>query len=159
MDRKTLSPAELQQLKKFIVSRSARFGEPVLLLEILDHFACKTEEILEEEPDTSFEDAVRKAHQSFGVKGFAPIAAACEQGIYQKYKQLFRKVQRDLLFSKHMFGFLLAGLLCFKILMLLNAPSSTMCLVLLVLFKAFNRKPIGTNSKTLPAKLPIYPIQ
>ncbi len=134
MDKRILTPAELQQLKQFIISRSARFAEPVILLEILDRFACKTEELLTADPRLSFEEAMRKAHQSFGIKGFAPIAAACEQSIDQKYRQLFRKVQRELLFSGHMLGFVVAGLLCFKVLLLLHAqqllPASGIELVL-----------------------------
>lgn len=134
MDKRTLTPVELQLLKQFIISRSARFAEPVILLEILDHFACKTEELLTADPRLGFDEAMRKAHQSFGIKGFAPLAASCEQGIYQKYKQLFRKLQRELLFSGHMLGFLAAGLLCFNLLLLLNArdllPASGIELVL-----------------------------
>jgi hypothetical protein len=59
------------------------------MLEILDHFACKVEEILSEDPHIPFDTAIQKAHQSFGVKGFQPIVASFEAETEKKYKVLY----------------------------------------------------------------------
>lgn len=111
MDKRILTPEELEQMKTFIVSRSQRFAEPLVLLEIIDHFACKTEELLHEDPTLPFATALQKAHHSFGVKGFAPIATACEKRLYGQYKRAHQEAQRKLLFSPHGLGLLATGLL------------------------------------------------
>lgn len=110
MDKRILTPEELIQLKQFIISRSARFSEPGILLEITDHFASKTEEILTEEKYISFEMAMKKAHHSFGVKGFSPIAEAYEQNIFNAYKKASKQLVRRLLLTIHFPGTLLIGL-------------------------------------------------
>lgn len=110
MDKRILTPEELAQLKQFIISRSARFSEPGILLEITDHFASKTEEILTEEKYISFEMAMKKAHHSFGVKGFSPIAEAYEQTIFNAYKKASKQFMHRMLFTIHFPGTLLIGL-------------------------------------------------
>lgn len=111
MDKRILTQAELLVLQQFITSRSARFAEPSILLEITDHFASKTEEIWTTEPSLSFDMAMKKAHHAFGVKGFAPIAETYEKSILLKYKTWSRRHAVRLLFSLHTIGMLLAGLL------------------------------------------------
>jgi hypothetical protein len=111
MDKRILTREELLQLRKFIISRSQRFAEPSVLLEIMDHFACKTEEVLTEEPSLSLEQAMKKAHHSFGIKGFAPIAEACEQHIYQRYKKLCQGIRINILLSWHSLGLAATGIL------------------------------------------------
>lgn len=111
MDKRILTSEELVQLKQFIISRSARFAEPGILLEITDHFASKTEEILTEEKFIPFEMAMKKAHHSFGVKGFAPIAEAYEQNTLNTYKKASKQYMYRLLLTIHFPGTLLIGLL------------------------------------------------
>lgn len=120
MDRKTLNKEELLQLKTFIESRSATFAEPAVMLEILDHFACKVEEVLRDEQGIAFRDAVQKAHKSFGVRGFAPIAAAFEKSVLQQYRQWFRKERLKVLLSFHVIGMILLGLFFAEAFMLLR---------------------------------------
>lgn len=118
MDRRILNPAELAQLRRFIVSRSARFAEPAVLMEITDHFACKVEELLNRDGGLSLEEAMRQAHQSFGIKGFAPLAEAFERSVYQRYKQWYRAEQKKLLFSAHTPGLILLGILAGQLFLL-----------------------------------------
>lgn len=106
-----MSPSELAQLRRFIASRSARFAEPAILLEITDHFACKVEELLTQDSRLSLDEAMKLAHQSFGIKGFAPLAEAFEQSVYQRYKRWYRAEQRRLLFSTHTLGLIAFGIL------------------------------------------------
>lgn len=111
MDKRYLTTEELRRLEEFILSRSPRFGETGVLLEIMDHFACKTEEILEAEPELTFELAMKKAHHAFGVKGFGPVAEAYERNVFLRYTRLRRDAQRSILWSLQGPGVLLAGLL------------------------------------------------
>lgn len=101
----------MMRLRDFIVSRSARFAEPAILLEILDHFACKTEELLQEDAGLSLEQAMQKAHRSFGVQGFAPLAAAYEQSLSVRYGRLYRAAFGRVLGSVHLAGLLGLALL------------------------------------------------
>ncbi|KAA5537298.1 hypothetical protein F0919_06395 [Taibaiella lutea] len=121
MDSRKLSGEEIKEMKLFIISRSKRFEEPSILIEILDHFACKTEEILSEDKSISFRDAMQKAHHSFGVKGFAPIAAAWEAHTFKRYKAWRKQEIRNIVFSLHVLGISAFSLLAAKIFLMLNA--------------------------------------
>lgn len=111
MDKRILTREELLHLQQFIISRSQRFAEPAILLEITDHFACKTEEVLQAEPALSLASAMKKAHEAFGVRGFAPIAEAYEQQAGLRYRQYYRQSRYKVLFSLHGPGLVLLGIL------------------------------------------------
>lgn len=85
----------MKELVKFIHSRG--FKEPVVVLEILDHFACKVEELLVAQPNIQFEHAMIEAHKSFGVMGFAPIVTSFEEQTAKRYKTLFWRNFRKVL--------------------------------------------------------------
>lgn len=84
-----LQPEALKELIQFIRKRG--FSDPVLIREILDHFACKTEELLSKDPRLSLSEAMTKAHESFGIRGFLPIVEAYGQYTFLKYKRIYRK--------------------------------------------------------------------
>ena len=83
-----MQPAELEALKSYIASRG--FKDEGTGQEILDHFACKVEELLSADPSTSFEAAVAKAHASFGIRGFRDLADGYAQRLERKYNALYR---------------------------------------------------------------------
>ena len=112
MDKIILNKEQLKVLKDYIGSRSHRFKDPVVMLEILDHFACKVEEKMME--GWAFEKAIEQAHSSFGIKGFAPIADHVEQGISKKYRQFRNKEFGKLLLSVHVIGIAAIGVLLFN---------------------------------------------
>lgn len=113
MDSKVLSREQLQLLVKFIHSRG--FKEHVVVLEILDHFACKVEEILVTEREMPFDAAMKKAHESFGVMGFKPIAESFHEQVKKKYSRLYWSNFRALLARPlAVVGLPLAGVLFFK---------------------------------------------
>lgn len=87
MDSKVLSQEQLKELVRFIHSRG--FREPAVVLEILDHFACKVEELLAAKPGMQFYQAMVEAHMSFGVRGFYPFSENFYQQTKKKYKKLF----------------------------------------------------------------------
>ena len=88
MDNATLSKAQLHVLISYIEKRG--FHEPLTVVEILDHFACKVEEKMKANPAISLENAMAEAHADFGPLGFAPIAKAFEAGVNKKYKTIYR---------------------------------------------------------------------
>lgn len=106
-----LKNEELQQLKAYIEKRSLRFSEPAILLEILDHFACKVEEIKEQHPELNLADAMSRAHAAFGVRGFAPLAEQAENSLFLKYKKASFREMRSVLCSAHVVYLLAIGLI------------------------------------------------
>lgn len=88
MDKKTLNQDELHILIGFIKRHG--FTEPFIVAEILDHFACKVEEKMDQHPHLSLEAALAEAHQDFGVMGFRPIVRAYEANLKQKYRTVYR---------------------------------------------------------------------
>lgn len=95
MDSKVLSQEQLKELVRFIHSRG--FREPAVVLEVLDHFACKVEELLAAKPDMQFYQAMVDAHMSFGVRGFYPLSESFYEQTKKKYKKLFWKNFKSLL--------------------------------------------------------------
>lgn len=93
MDKIILGKEQLLELKKFIYGRG--FRNPVEVMEILDHFACKVEERMENDPALTLSEAMQLAHKDFGVTGFRQIVIAYETATRKKYRyvywQSFRK--------------------------------------------------------------------
>lgn len=81
-----LTPDQLQHLKRFIARRG--FGEPATLLEILDHFACKVEELWPEHPQWTLDEAMEAAHNSFGAAGFYRIVKAFQAATHRRFRGL-----------------------------------------------------------------------
>ena len=96
-DKVKLTPEQITLLKDFIRKRG--FNDALQINEILDHFACKVEEVLTEDNTLNLKQAMQKAHNSFGVMGFHPIAEALGKGLSLKYKQIYWKYVRQLITS------------------------------------------------------------
>ncbi|GAA4453145.1 hypothetical protein [Rurimicrobium arvi] len=107
-----LRKEELQLLETYIKKRSLRFAEPAILSEILDHFACKVEELQAEHPGIELEEAMLRAHRSFGIRGFGPLADVAENSVYLRYRKYAFAEIRQLLLSPHMLYILSAGAFC-----------------------------------------------
>jgi hypothetical protein len=103
----TLNASELDRLREFIYKRG--FRDPVVINEILDHFACKVEEWLSSEPKLNLEEAMKRAHHDFGVKGFRPLVALFEQEVHKKYKRLYWSTVRENLFSLKFIPIMIMG--------------------------------------------------
>lgn len=89
MDNTTLSKEQLNVLMAYIRSRG--FVEPFVIIEILDHFACKVEELMNNK-HVSFEVAMQQAHESFGVAGFAPLVKSYYASLRKKYMTKYRQI-------------------------------------------------------------------
>ena len=97
MANRTLEKDELEYLKRFIERRG--FRDEGVLADILDHFACKTEELLARDPKLGLQQAAERAHASFGVRGFADLAKAYQDGLEGKYKAVYWHQFRRFLYN------------------------------------------------------------
>ncbi|WP_194774398.1 hypothetical protein [Pararhodonellum marinum] len=90
-----LSKDQIEQLKNFISYKGYR--EIDVQYEILDHVACKVEDLIEENPKLSLPEAFQKVHASFGIFGFSELEESYKKMIqkrlwgyyWQELKQLF----------------------------------------------------------------------
>ncbi|OJZ14333.1 hypothetical protein [Sphingobacterium sp. 40-24] len=97
MTEKKLTKAELGILMDFIRSKGYHYVD--VQLEILDHFACKVEELMSSDAGMYFNRAIDLAYASFGEAGFGSIAASYELNLQRKQ---INKFPADFLqFVKH----------------------------------------------------------
>lgn len=87
MDKPILNIEQIKELKHYIYKRG--FRDPIVINEILDHFACKVEELLQNE-NVDLDTAMEKAHKSFGKLGFKPLVDDFYKSIEIKYRSLYR---------------------------------------------------------------------
>lgn len=80
---KKLNKTELKELLAFIEHKGYTFVD--VQLEILDHFACKVEELMTENPTLNLQGAMVQAHQSFGAMGFSEIEDSFDLGLQNKF--------------------------------------------------------------------------
>jgi hypothetical protein len=114
MDKVKLSPEQLHIVIDFIDSRG--FHDPGVIVDILDHFACKVEEKLELHPQMTLDEAMATAHYDFGTLGFYPLAAAYEQNTRRKYKTIYRKELKSILGNPlHLISLVLTAILFYKL--------------------------------------------
>lgn len=87
MESKHLNDEQISFLKDYIRKRG--FINAIEIQEILDHFACKVEEVLELHPTLNLQQAMHQAHTSFGVKGFEPLVAAFKRIHTAHYRKTY----------------------------------------------------------------------
>ncbi|MBX2906528.1 MAG: hypothetical protein KF744_10850 [Taibaiella sp.] len=97
MDKVTLNREQLQEVVAYIERRG--FKDPLVLVEILDHFACKVEEKMEARPGMALGAAIVAAHSDFGPMGFYPLRKAFEEAAAKKYSAIFNNERKLLLKS------------------------------------------------------------
>lgn len=97
MTEKKLTKAELGILMDFIRSKGYHYVD--VQLEILDHFACKVEELMSSDAGMYFNRAIDLAYASFGEAGFGSVAASYELNL--QIKQINKFPADFLQFVKH----------------------------------------------------------
>lgn len=117
-----LSKDQIEQLKRMISKKGYVFID--VQYEILDHVACKIEELLEEHPTLSLEDAFRKVHSSFGIFGFSTLEESYMRSIQSRVKKYFWQEMKDFLTSYRLLFPILLGLLIYQASLLLNDPKA-----------------------------------
>lgn len=118
MDKFTLNKEQLNELRSFIHSRG--FKDPVIVMEILDHFACLVEEKMEANNKLSLQDAMYEAHAGFGIMGFRTLAHLAERERQKAFNTIFKKELKGILSSpKVWILLLLCGTVYYQLYMLL----------------------------------------
>lgn len=90
-----LNNEQIEQLKKLISYKG--YPEIDVQYEILDHVACKVEDLMSENPKLNVPDAFQKVHASFGIFGFSTLEESYKKMIekrlwgyyWNELKQLF----------------------------------------------------------------------
>ena len=77
-----LTKDQIDQLKQLISHKG--YTAIDVQYEILDHVACKIEQLMEQDPKLSLEAAFTKVHASFGIFGFSGLEESYEKSIQQK---------------------------------------------------------------------------
>jgi len=82
-----LTKDQIEQLKKMI----SRKGYPYIDVqyEILDHVACKIEELMAQDSKLSLEAAFAKVHASFGIFGFSSLEESYLNLIQKKFTRYY----------------------------------------------------------------------
>lgn len=120
MDKVTLNNGQLKELVRFIHSRG--FHEPLMVMEILDHFACVVEEMIQADKGLSLQDAMQKAHKSFGITGFRHIADTLAAERQKRFNKHIRKNLKSILLSPVAWPIMIMGSILYYYLYQLIAP-------------------------------------
>lgn len=95
MDKVVLNEMQILQLKRFI--RLKGIKEEDVIHEILDHFACKTEELMTENILLPFDKASEEAFYSFGYNGFRQMSSQYEKRMQRMVWGEFKKALQEVL--------------------------------------------------------------
>ena len=85
----TLSPEQIQVLFDFTKKKYVHFYD--LQSEIVDHLAAAIEEKMDENNNVSFEEALEKVYNGFGIFGFAHVVREKEKQIDKQAMRMLRK--------------------------------------------------------------------
>lgn len=118
MDNITLNEEQLWQLRQFIMKRGIK--SPDVVNEILDHFACKAEEVISMQPNITFERAMQLAHQSFGSSGFRPLVAQYEKQLKLTINSIFKQELKNVVNSPKIIFIFFFGLIAIPALNILG---------------------------------------
>lgn len=102
-EERKLTKEEIGVLLKYIAGKGFKHHD--IQLEILDHFACKVEEILSLDKTMPLEAAMDEAHSSFGVMGFSVIEDSYKKKLGIEFFKEIPKVWIEI--SQGFLGFLL----------------------------------------------------
>ncbi|PSL05076.1 hypothetical protein [Cecembia rubra] len=92
-----LNKDQIDQLKKLISYKG--YPEIDVQYEILDHVACKVEDLMSENPKLSVPDAFQKVHASFGIFGFSTLEESYKKMIEKRLWAYYWKELKQLLTS------------------------------------------------------------
>ena len=103
-----LSEEQIQSLFTFCEKHFVKYYD--VQVELVDHLANAIEIEMQSDPKLSFEKALEKVHQSFGVSGFAPLVAEKQKQAEKQSGKLFWNLFKlQLGWPKILLFFLLTG--------------------------------------------------
>lgn len=83
-----LLAVHINQIKDFVSSRG--FIEPDLQIEIIDHMACRVEDLMSANQTLTFSHAIKLAHSEFGIMGFSVFEDGMRSALQKRYFKVFR---------------------------------------------------------------------
>jgi len=88
-----LTSTQIQELYKFTIQHYVEYYD--VQTELVDHLANDIEQIWDEHPNLSFEDARDKSFKKFGIFGFMDVVQAKEWQMTKKYFKLVVKFTKE----------------------------------------------------------------
>lgn len=85
-----LTNEQIQSLFTFCEKHFVKYYD--VQVELVDHLANAIELEMQNDPKLTFERALEKVHQSFGVKGFAPLVAEKQNQAEKQSRKIFWKL-------------------------------------------------------------------
>jgi hypothetical protein len=116
---KKLNQDELQTIASFIQKRGFTYID--VQTELLDHVACRVEEIMDEDPEVTLDAAIQKTHSEFGIFGFSAVEDGVIAGLTKKYNRFFWSTFLSFLGPKYILLVLLSGYFLYKVQAFLNS--------------------------------------
>lgn len=84
-------------------------------VELVDHLANAIESKMAADPKLTFEKALDEVHQSFGVRGFAPLVSEKQIAVEKQSRKLFWKLFKDQFRWPKILGFLVLTAVMFTV--------------------------------------------
>lgn len=131
-----LTKAEIEQLKKLISYKG--YPEIDVQYEILDHVACKVEELMESNPKLTLPDAFQKVHASFGIFGFSTLEESYKKMIEKRLWGYYWEALKDLFLSYRVFFPIGLAYLFFQSSILLQDSRAWILMIIVFLFFSFS---------------------
>lgn len=125
---KKLSQDELQTIVSFIQKRGFTYID--VQTEVLDHVACRVEDMISEDPELNLDAAIQKTHSEFGIFGFSTVEDGVISGLTKKYNRLFWRTFISFLSPRYIFLVLFAGYFLYKVLAIVDSKT---CMYVLAL--------------------------
>ena len=108
----TLTKDHIAEIESFVRRKGIEYLD--VQMEIIDHVASAVEEKLSSEPTLTFDEALKKAHLSFGIFGFSGMEDSIAKALGKKYNRIFWKQFRTLFGPKYLLLIFLFGFLAYK---------------------------------------------
>lgn len=88
-----ISDIKIKELFSFVAKKRVRYKD--VQIELVDHLATAIEEIMEHEPNLTFNKALEKVYAGFGIYGFAKIIEQKEQAMHKFWRtRIFNYVRK-----------------------------------------------------------------
>lgn len=85
-----LLAVQIHQIKDFVSKRG--FTEPDLQIEIIDHMACRVEDLMNANQTLTLNHAIKLVHSEFGIMGFSVFEDAMRSALQKRYFKVFKKL-------------------------------------------------------------------
>lgn len=82
----TLNKEQIGQLFEFTRKKYVEFYD--VQVELVDHLASGIEELMSQDPQITFDTALRKVYGNFGIFGFSDFVASKEKQVEKKFRRL-----------------------------------------------------------------------